>query len=64
MQTYAVTFAVGKQGDGANIIRQRKWAKHARSARRGDAIQCGGKVVGVQINNSALRRWRDTIKFS
>lgn len=63
MQADAVALAVGKQGDGANIIRQRQRAEDTGPTRRGNALQRGGKMISMQINNSALRRGRDTFKF-
>lgn len=55
MQADAVALAVSKQRDGANIIRQRQRPENTRPTRRGNAVQGGGKMVCMQVNNSALR---------
>jgi predicted enzyme related to lactoylglutathione lyase len=36
-------------------IRQRQRPENTRPTRRGDAVECGGKMVCMQVNNSALR---------
>jgi hypothetical protein len=63
MEADAITFAVGKQRDSANTMRQFQWRKHALAASRGNAIERGRQIVGMQIDNSAFMRRHNTLKF-
>ena len=54
MEANPVTFAIHKQRDGANIVRQLKRAKDAAPASGIHAVERGGQIVSMQIDNTSL----------